>query len=389
MGLDLTISQHTQNVISLIAFGWFIVFMVKATHYYMGQFFPWREKIILFAACGGSFMILFSSQLPWSPLITHQIWSTYALTIAGYVLLDFTVKFRERDDLQNALILPAGFFMFVFGVHDWMLLMQLIPRGDGRLLHFAAPVMVAVFGALLLERFSGVLKRAESHNLELETRVAEKHRELEANYQRLREMENKQLLVNERERFMKEIHDGVGGHLISMLSMVRSGKRDTDIIVSSIEAALSDLRLMIDSLSPQEHDIPSLLGALRTRLEPQMKDSGLNLNWQVEALPAIPDFGPHKALQVLRIVQEAVTNVIRHAEAKNISIKAYAQSEQVIIEVCDDGKGLSDIVTYGKGLNNMRYRAKEIDAEIHVSSGDSSDISSKSAGTCVTLIFDL
>ena len=120
---------------------------------------------------------------------------------------------------------------------------------------------------------------------------------------------------------MKEIHDGVGGHLISMLSMVRSGKRDTDIIVSSIEAALSDLRLMIDSLSPQEHDIPSLLGALRTRLEPQMKDSGLNLNWQVEALPAIPDFGPHKALQVLRIVQEAVTNVIRHAEAKIFLLK--------------------------------------------------------------------
>jgi len=379
MGLDLTISQHAQNIISLIAFGWFIVFMVKATHYYMGQIFPWREKIILLAACGGSLMILFSSQLPWSQLITHQIWSSYALIVAGYVLLDFTIKFRECDDLQNALVLPAGFFMFVFGVHDWLLLMHLIPGGDGRLLHFAAPVTVAVFGALLLERFSGVLKRAESHNLELETRVAEKHRELESNYQRLREMENKQLLVNERERFMKEIHDGVGGHLISMLSMVRSGKRDTDIIVSSIEAALSDLRLMIDSLSPQENDIPSLLGALRTRLEPQMKDSGLNLNWQVEALPVIPDFGPHKALQVLRIVQESVTNVIRHGEAKNISIKAYAEASHVIIKICDDGKGFAEDVAHGKGLNNMHYRAKEIDAAIYISS----DLS----GTCITLNF--
>jgi signal transduction histidine kinase len=363
--------------------------MMKATHHFMGQAFPLREKVMLFSAGIGSFMILFPNSFPWSLLITHKIWSTYVLILAGYVLLDFTIKFRERDDLKNALILPAGFSMLLFGTHDWMLLMQFIPRDDGRLLHFAAPVTVAVFGAMLLERFAGVLNRAESHNLELERRVAEKHRELEANYQRLREMEHQQLLIHERERFMKEIHDGVGGHLISMLSMVRSGKRDTDIIVSSIEAALSDLRLMIYSLSPHENDIPSLLGALRTRLEPQMKDSGLNLNWQVEELPAIPDFGPHKALQVLRIVQEAVTNVIRHADANNIFVRAHTkfenEREHVIIEVCDDGKGFSDNVVYGKGLNNMHYRAQEVEAILRVSSQSASNPNS----TSITLIFSI
>lgn len=289
------------------------------------------------------------------------------LTLAGYALLDFSVKYREREDLHNPLILPAGFSMLVFGVHDWLLIMQLVPRDDGRLLHFSAPVAVSVFGFLLLERFAKTLKRAESLNLELEQRVAEKHRELETNYQRLKEMEHKQLLADERERFMKEIHDGVGGHLVSMLSMVRSGKQDTQVLVHSIETTLDDLRIMIDSLSPQEQDIASLLGAMRVRIEPQLESGDLKLRWQVGELPVIADFGPHKALQVMRIVQEAITNVIRHSGAKNIVIRAFVENDQspgnVVIEINDDGCGIAAQVEKGHGLDNMQHRAADIGAE--------------------------
>ena len=243
MGLDVPLSQHVQNILSLLALGWFVMFMVKATHHYLGQQFPTREKVMLGAASAGSLAIIFSNSLPWSLLITHQLWSTFVLTLAGYALLDFTVKYRERDDLRNPIIIPAGFSMLAFGLHDWMLIMQLVPRDEGRLLHFSALVSVAVFGALLLERFARVLQRAESLNRELEQRVAEKHHELETNYQRLKAMEHRQLLAEERERFMKEIHDGVGGHLVSMLSMVRSGKQDTEVLIHVIETTLDDLRI--------------------------------------------------------------------------------------------------------------------------------------------------
>ncbi len=383
MGISLPISQHAQNIISALALGWFIVFMVKAVHHYLKQKFVVRETAMLIAACIGSFMIVFAKNLPWSELTTHQIWSTYVITLAAYVLLDFSMKYLARSDLHSPFIIMAGFSILIFGTHDWLLIMQFIPRGMGRLLHFSAPIAVATFGVLLLEQFASVLRKAESHNLVLEHRVAEKHKELETNYQRMREMENKQLLIDERERFMKEIHDGVGGHLISMLSMVRSGQQDTELIVKSIDATLSDLRMMIYSFSPHENDIPSLLGELRTRLEPQLENSGLQLHWQVEALPEIPNFGSHKALQVLRIVQEAVTNIIRHADAKNISIKAYTspknESNLVMIEICDDGRGFSEQQKHGNGMDNMQYRAKEIEAEM--------DISSTEKGTCIILRF--
>ena len=382
-GINLPIPLHAQNIISLLALGWFVVFMVKATHHYMGQQFPVREKMMFGAAFIGSLAIVFSAGLPWSLLTNYQMWSTFLLMLACYGLLDFAVKYRDRTDLQNPLAIPAGFSMLAFGVHDWMLLMQFIPRDGARLLHFSAPVAVAVFGALLLERFADVLRKAESHNLVLEQRVAEKHRELETNFQRMREMENQQLLTHERERFMREMHDGVGGHLISMLSMVRSGTLDKDKIVKAIEAALDDLRLMIDSLMPSEQDIPSLLGAMRARIEPQLESSDLKLHWQVSELPAIADFGPHKALQVMRIIQEAVTNVIRHANAKNLIIKAFSHIDEegknvCIIEVSDDGNGLVSDHAHGNGLKNMKYRANDIGAKL--------DTVAMSPGTSVRLV---
>lgn len=383
MGVNMTLPQHTQNILALLTLGWFVVFMVKATHNYMGQQFPVRERIMVGIAFFGSMAIVFSSYLPWPLLLTHQFWSTFVLSLAGYALLDFVVKYRERDDLQNPLIIPAGFSMMIFGTHDWLLLVQVLPRDEGRLLHFSAPVSVSVFGALLLERFAKTLKQAEHLNLELEFRVAEKHKQLEKNYQKIRIMEHKQLLADERERFMKEIHDGVGGHLISMLSMVRSGKQDADILVRAIESTLEDLRIMIDSLTPQEHDIPSLLGAMRIRIEPQLQASGLELHWQVSELPTITDFGPHKALQVMRIVQEAIANVIRHAGAKKIVIKAFAENNvahrDVIIEICDDGTNTLLASKNGRGLSNMQRRASEIGAVL--------DIEGTESGTTVRLRF--
>lgn len=379
-GLDIPLSQQAQNSLSLVALGWFILFMVKATHSYMGQQFPAREKIMLGSVLTGSVMIIFSTHLPWSTLVTHQIWSTFVLNLAAYALLDFIVKYREREDLQNPIIIPAGVSMLIFGVHDWLMLMHLVSREDGRLLHFAAPVAVSVFGALLLERFAKTLKRAESLNLELERRVAEKHAELEVNYQRLKEIEHKQLLADERERFMKEIHDGVGGHLVSMLSMVRSGKQQTNLLVDAIETTLDDLRIMIDSLTPREQDIPALLGAMRHRIEPQLQTSGLKLHWQVDELPAVRDFGPHKALQVMRIVQEAITNVIRHAQAQHIFIKAFVETRNmgdVIIEIVDDGYGILRAEKRGRGLGNMHQRAADIGARL--------DIVNSNPGTTIRL----
>lgn len=111
---------------------------------------------------------------------------------------------------------------------------------------------------------------AETLNRELEQRIREKSAELERNYQRLRELERQQVLDEERRRIMRDMHDGMGGHLVSTLALAESGATKSETIAEALRAALNDLRLMIDSLDPVEGDLTLVLGMFRARLESQL-----------------------------------------------------------------------------------------------------------------------
>ncbi|HFD86332.1 MAG TPA: hypothetical protein ENJ35_01500 [Gammaproteobacteria bacterium] len=382
IGYDTFLPAAVEDWLTLILLGWFITFMVICTHRYMDLQKEWMEYSLFAAVILGSLVLAMAFTWQIQVLLMHRIWSTFFLLLGIYALGQVAMGYRDKDDLKNPFVPAGGISILLLGIHDWLVIMGFVPRDNGLLLHFSAPVTLITFASLLLERFARVLRDAESLNLQLETRVAEKHAELEANYKTLRKMENQQILAEERERFMKEMHDGLGGHLISMLSMMRNGEKDTVKITRAIEASLSDLRIMIDSLDPDEHDIPALLGAMRSRLEPQLVSSGLKIEWQVQEIPPLPDFGPRKALQVMRIVQEAITNVLNHADATLIRIHARVEIDangkrNAVIKVIDDGKGLPHDADRGHGLNNMEQRARCINASLV--------ISARQPGTCVQL----
>ncbi|HHO58839.1 MAG TPA: hypothetical protein ENJ64_01255 [Thiotrichales bacterium] len=382
LGYDTPLPAAFEDWLALTSLGWLIVFMAICTHRYLEVRPAKTELAILTLAIAGSIVLAISFGWNLHPVLMHRIWSTFALLLGGYALTRLALEYRHRDDLKNPFVPAGGLSILLLGSHDWLVITGFVPRDAGLLLHFSAPVTLITFATLLLERFTGVLREAESLNLELEMRVARKHDALEANFIKLREMENRQILADERERFMKEIHDGVGGHLISMLSMIRSGESDSEKITRAIEATLSDLRIMIDSLDPNEHDIPALLGAMRSRLEPQLASSGMKFEWQVCEIPPIPDFGPRKALQVMRIVQEAITNIINHADATLIHVHARAEttsneSQHAVIDIIDNGKGIAQNTRRGHGLNNMTRRARDINASL--------TITAESPGTRVRL----
>ena len=86
-------------------------------------------------------------------------------------------------------------------------------------------------------------------------------------------------------------------------------------------------------------------------------------------------------LQILRILQEAITNTIKHAGARHIIIElAASEDDETIVRVIDDGKGLSEPKRAGgRGLLNMQRRARDIGARIEFAT------SARNGGTCVTL----
>lgn len=219
---------------------------------------------------------------------------------------------------------------------------------------------------------------------QIEQQLEAKQRELEKTYEYLYQQKQQVLLEQERERILAELHDGVGGHLVAMLSMLDNREVTHDEIRHSVRAALDDLRMMIDSLDSIDGDIPVVLGMFRSRVESRLQAQGIKFDWRVVDLPPVARLGPHEMLQILRILQEAVTNITKHSGADTIvvSTRYHEEKSQVEIEVSDNGCGMPEQVNGGGyGRNNMLQRARALGAQL--------EVSGLKQGVCVTLAIPL
>ncbi len=167
---------------------------------------------------------------------------------------------------------------------------------------------------------------------------------------------------------MRDMHDGMGGHLVSTLALLEAqGMDKPEVIHDALRAALDDLRLMIDSMEDVDGDVVTVLAMLRDRLEPRLRQAGVEIDWRMGELPPLDNLGPQKSLQMLRIFQEALTNILKHANASTVvfetSFLHHEERPGIRIECRDDGCGLTQNPasnTSGRGLNNIRRRAAQL-----------------------------
>jgi signal transduction histidine kinase len=214
--------------------------------------------------------------------------------------------------------------------------------------------------------------------------VHEKTKELEMNVVRIKDMERENALSAERERIMRDMHDGVGGQLVQALSIAR-GQPEFEPIEEVLLNCLEELRLIVDSIEPVNGDLCSVLGTMRLRMARRLAAVGVRIHWRVHDLPPMDDLGPKRVLDVLRIVQEAVANSLKHARASNITIGAdfrpsaiAGEPSFIVVEIADDGHGVERLQESGHGLKNMRHRAESMGGRLQVSS--------TSSGTTVQLL---
>jgi signal transduction histidine kinase len=269
---------------------------------------------------------------------------------------------RELKVIVAALLLSLG-----FALHDWLLLAMRITPESIYLLPYGSILAV---GSLLyagLRRFVGAVEQVEAANTRLAHKLAEREREIEASHAQLRHVESEQAVLIERQRLMRDMHDGVGSTLIATLRAVEQGEFSRDGVAELLRAAIEDLRLAIDSLEPIGHDLTTLLATLRTRVGRRLEGAGLHLQWAMDDLPPLPWLDATQALQVLRLLQEALTNVIKHAGARTVKLSATAGSAEVLVQVVDDGNGFEPAAaSNGRGLANMRHRVRALHGAMEI-----------------------
>jgi signal transduction histidine kinase len=345
--------------------GWLVVFMILYLHRFYGMTRPKTERALLFWAISGALLTAIAP-IKYFYFLNSYYWDVLTIAWGMYALVvSFTITAKTYLTEHYAMALSV-LVLLGAGVRDWVLYTGRPEGFDGTMTLYAVSFALVIFAWVLLHRFTAALNKADSLNRELEHRVQKKEEELKVSYEKMSDAEKHQALTEERERIMRDMHDGIGGHLVSAITAVKTDTQNN--LVDHLDYALADLRLMIDSFEPVDDDLGTVLGMMRMRLEKRLHNHDLHFVWQVGDIPEIQDLGPHKVLHVMRILEEAVTNVIKHAQATKITVAAYAcelgLSPGVAVDIIDDGIGLPANPSNGYGLNNMQRRTEIIGAKL-------------------------
>ena len=196
----------------------------------------------------------------------------------------------------------------------------------------------------------------------LETRLVEKMA-----YERAR--------IEDRERLLQDMHDGFGSQLTGLRLLAEKGRIPTNELPQYLNELMSDLYLLVDTLGHGDITFQEALIDMRYRMQSRFKDTLPHLEWEIQ-LEHMPNIGQRAVLHILRLIQEAVNNALKHAGASLISIRVCFRPTSHSLDVCvqDNGRGMPEHVIHGRGLSNMHMRAREIGAELKINSGQGVEI---------------
>ncbi len=234
--------------------------------------------------------------------------------------------------------------------------------GEGNLLNAAPFLMLAMVTAFLARNFR-LFQSQSALNALLQHKVAQREAELALAYSREQELVRAQAHDAERRRIMQDIHDGLGSQLMSMMLAARMGQAEAPKVAQGLQSVIDEMRLMVDSMDSVGESVEAALATFRARIQPQVIAAGFAFDWQQAEDLAFPAFGPRDTLQLFRILQEAVTNALKHSGGSRLMVDVAAAADgRVAITVADNGSGAAGSGA-GRGLANMSRRAAAISAD--------------------------
>lgn len=231
------------------------------------------------------------------------------------------------------------------------------------------------FAWVIVERMHRSSIALVSMNATLSEQLAIQSKQLTDNYvkERIRDVEHGALL--ERQRLTRDLHDGLGGHLVGLLRMAHLPSVSKEDVATQLRLAVDQLKITVDAMQETDGDIPSLLGSVRYRLTRRLNAAGIDLQWDVEQLPAIAHWGVRQSYELQMILLETFTNMMVHSHASQAKLSArqkhIAGRECIEIAITDNGTGFDPTpspVRNGRGVANMNMRAATLGAELSIQS---------------------
>ncbi len=238
------------------------------------------------------------------------------------------------------------------------------------------PKFAAVFASLFLTQaaaYCWLLLKPRKPEAEILTATIEPM--LNASAESWKQQIHEAAAQQERNRLARELHDSIKQQLfsINVNAATAQARWDNDeagaksaleAVRGSVREAMAEMEAMLHNLRPAPLETVGLVEALRQQCESLQYRTGASVTTEIGELPSHQELPPGSQDAIFRIVQEALTNIARHARARNIRVWLHRQmrgdEEALWLKIEDDGSGFDMSQAAGMGLSNIRSRVLEI-----------------------------
>ncbi|WP_341414678.1 sensor histidine kinase [Paenibacillus filicis] len=232
-----------------------------------------------------------------------------------------------------------------------------------------AGVYVLLWGARIRREADEESKRHYAELQVLHGQLAKAHEELQQTHRELEEASLHSLryaVLEERTRIARDLHDSIGHGLTSVIVqlqalpyMLRSGTDEADSTLSTVldvaRGCLQEVRSVVHHMALDETGLGAL--ALKSLIQQLHVQSGLPIHWTDESRSGA--WTQEHSELLYRVLQEALTNIIRHADASRVDVKLEEADSELVLTVRDNGTYRGEPpLAEGFGLAGMRARCE-------------------------------
>ena len=266
-------------------------------------------------------------------------WLGVELALVVVYATVFVVTTVRQPDPRRVLMAAVALLTVAVALRDWLVVRVGDGYGDVSWVRYSSVLLGIALLGIVGTRFRQASVQARELLNTLSARVAEREQELASTYARLEQVAREQARVHERERILRDMHDGVGAHISSAIRQLQSGQASNDQLLRTLRDSLDQLKLSIDSIHLPAGDVGALLAGLRYRLAPRLTGSALTLEWAVDELQPVPQLDAPAMRKLQFLLFEAISNVLQHAHAKVLRFEAAMHGPVLRLALVDDGCG--------------------------------------------------
>ena len=283
-----------------------------------------------------------------------------------YLLFLYARNAWVTDNLYDAFMFFAFvLFLITFMATAYMKLMGI--DFEISFLQVSKSSILVGLAMLLAKKQTSNANMVDQDAAELANQLALKTRELETIFVQQQGLAEKAARAKERQRITADLHDGVAGHLTTMLALIEIGDATNENLNEIANTALTDLRMVIETLALPEGDLRGALAAFRERCVAPLHYLGVDIEWDLIGLPRIEHLNSEQLLSILRLVQEAITNAMKHGQAKRFVISGWQPDTTTgCISISNSGGLPLQDYTPGHGIKSMHKRAAGIGGTLDI-----------------------